>query len=395
MITKTLPIGKLFSILEKYEKLNFLPDQEQYINSTLQIQDEHSNWIDINAAIIKNDTGRQITFDNGDVIKAADKHLIYNGKECVYIKNLKIGDALVKASGEKIVINEITPIEDNVFYDLNVNSDTHLYQTTNGIIHHNTMLAKSLAKHLGVKLIRIDLSEYQEKHSISKLIGSPPGYVGFEDNAGILITQIQENPNAVLLFDEMEKAHPDVLTVLLQIMDNGFVTGSNGKQADCRNIILILTTNAGAKTSEKNTIGFHSLENMYEDTELKEFLAPEFRNRLDGVIKFNKLSRDVMILIIKKFLNELREQVKSKNIKIKDSSAAIEWLLEKGFDSKMGARPLARIIDKEIKRDLAKMILYGELKKGGTLIIDVEDDKLKLIAKEKILKLPPVTVGAE
>ena len=258
-----------------------------------------------------------------------------------------------------------------------------------------SLIAKLVAKYLGVHLIRIDLSEYQEKHSISKLIGSPPGYVGFEDNAGLLITQIQEHPNAVLLFDEVEKGHPDVMTILLQIMDNGFVTGSNGKRADCRNIILMLTSNAGAKTADRNTIGFGPLENTLETTELNEFFAPEFRNRLDGIIKFNKLSRDVMILIIKKFLNELREQVKSKNIKIKDTTAAIDWLLEKGFDSKMGARPLARIIDKEIKRDLAKMILYGELKKGGTLIIDVDDDKLKLFAKEKILKLLPVTVGVE
>ena len=251
-----------------------------------------------------------------------------------------------------------------------------------------SLIAKSIAKHLGVHLIRIDLSEYQEKHSISKLIGSPPGYVGFEDNAGLLITQIQEHPNAVLLFDEVEKGHPDVMTVLLQIMDNGFITGSNGKRADCRNIILMLTSNAGAKTADRNTIGFGPLENTLEDTELKEFFAPEFRNRLDGIIKFNKLSRDVMILIVKKFINELQEQIKTRGIKIKITAESIEWLLDHGFDSKMGARPLARIIDKEIKRDLAKMILYGNLKKGGTLIVDVIDDKLSLTAKEKTIKIP-------
>lgn len=256
-----------------------------------------------------------------------------------------------------------------------------------------SLIAKSMAKHLGVHLIRIDLSEYQEKHSISKLIGSPPGYVGFEDNAGLLITQIQEHPNAVLLFDEVEKGHPDVMTVLLQIMDNGFITGSNGKKADCRNIILMLTSNAGAKTADRNTIGFGPLENTLEDTELKEFFAPEFRNRLDGIIKFNKLSQDVMILIVKKFIHELQEQIKNRGIKIRITSESIEWLIAHGFDSKMGARPLARIIDKEIKRDLAKMILYGNLKKGGTLLVDVVNDKLLLTAKEKLTKIPLLEMG--
>ena len=250
-----------------------------------------------------------------------------------------------------------------------------------------TETAKSLAKHLGTKLLRFDMSEYQEKHSISKLIGSPPGYVGFEENAGLLITQIQENPNAVLLFDEVEKSHPDVSTVLLQMMDNGFITGSNGKRADCRNLILILTTNAGAQAAEKNQIGFGSQEQAYNDKELKKFFTPEFRNRLDGIITFNKLGKDVMVKIVNKFIDELRVQVKDKNIKIKVNKEAIDWLLEKGFDPKMGARPLQRTIDKEIKRDLAKMMLFGDLKGGGWLTVTVDGDKLQLIAKPKESKL--------
>ena len=219
-----------------------------------------------------------------------------------------------------------------------------------------TETAKSLAKHLGVKLLRFDMSEYQEKHSISKLIGSPPGYVGFEENAGQLITQIQENPNAVLLFDEVEKSHPDVTTVLLQMMDNGFITGSNGKQADCRNLLLILTTNAGAQSAEKNNIGFGKQEKEYADTDLKKFFTPEFRNRLDGIITFNKLEKSTMTKIVTKFIDELKEQVKEKGVRIKIDKDAVEWLIDKGFDSKMGARPLQRVIDKEIKRDLAKMM---------------------------------------
>ena len=254
-----------------------------------------------------------------------------------------------------------------------------------------TETAKALAKHLNTKLLRFDMSEYQEKHSISKLIGSPPGYVGFEDNAGLLITQIQENPNAVLLFDEIEKSHPDVSTVLLQMMDNGFVTGSNGKQADCRHIVLILTTNAGAQSAEKNQIGFGTQEKDYSDADLKKFLTPEFRNRLDGIITFSKLGKDAMIKVVNKFIDEVRDQVKDKGIRIKIDKAATNWLLEKGFDPKMGARPLHRVIDKEVKRDLAKMMLFGDLKNGGWLTISVVDDKIALIAKPKTPKVQTIT----
>jgi ATP-dependent Clp protease ATP-binding subunit ClpA len=255
-----------------------------------------------------------------------------------------------------------------------------------------TETAKSLAKHLGTKLLRFDMSEYQEKHSISKLIGSPPGYVGFEDNAGLLITQIQECPNAVLLFDEVEKSHPDVSTVLLQMMDNGFITGSNGKQADCRNLVLILTTNAGAQAAEKNQIGFGAQEKDYSDKELNKFFTPEFRNRLDGIITFNKLAKETMTKVVVKFIDELREQVKEKGIKIKLNKEATEWLITEGFDPKMGARPLARVIDKEIKRDLAKMMLFGELKNGGWLTVSVEDGKLQLVAKPKTPKIPLLSI---
>jgi ATP-dependent Clp protease ATP-binding subunit ClpA len=257
-----------------------------------------------------------------------------------------------------------------------------------------TETAKALSKHLGVKLLRFDMSEYQEKHSISKLIGSPPGYVGFEENAGLLITQIQENPNAVLLFDEVEKSHPDVTTVLLQIMDNGFITGSNGKRADCRNLILILTTNAGAQDAEKNAIGFGGQEKEYSDKDLKKFFTPEFRNRLDGIITFNKLAKETMVKIVNKFIDELRAQVKDKNIKVKITKDAVNWLISKGFDSKMGARPLQRTIDKEIKRDLARMMLFGDLKNGGTFNITTQDGNIVLMATPRESKVPLLTVDS-
>ena len=258
-----------------------------------------------------------------------------------------------------------------------------------------TETAKILAKHLGVKILRFDMSEYQEKHSVSKLIGSPPGYVGFEENAGLLITQIQENPYCVLLFDEVEKSHPDVSTILLQMMDNGFVTGSNGKKADCRNIILILTTNAGAQSAEKNQIGFGEQEKNYDDKDLKKFFAPEFRNRLDAIITFGKLTKDTMRKVVVKFIDELKFQVAEKAIKVKINEAAINWLIEKGFDPKMGARPLQRVIDKEIKRPLAKMMLFGDLKDGGTVMITNKPDNDGLILGKRIKAVKPVEIENE
>ena len=242
-----------------------------------------------------------------------------------------------------------------------------------------TELAKQLAKNMGVQLVRFDMSEFQEKHSVSKLIGSPPGYVGFEENAGQLITKLQEHPNCILLLDEIEKAHPDVSSILLQIMDNGRVTGSNGKEADARNATIILTTNLGAQEAEKNQIGFtDTLDKDYEDTELKKFFAPEFRNRLDGIITFGKLDKNTMIKIVGKFLCELRDQVKDRDIALTLTDEAIDYLVDKGFDRKMGARPLQRVIDQDIKRPLSKKILFGELKGGGSITIDFRDNELKL-----------------
>jgi len=246
-----------------------------------------------------------------------------------------------------------------------------------------TETAKQLAQHLGVKLVRFDMSEYQEKHAVAKFIGSPPGYVGYEENNGLLITKLQENPNCVLLLDEIEKAHPDVSQILLQIMDNGTVTGSNGKEADARNTIVILTTNLGAEQAEKDTIGFGAEDDYdYEDTELKRFFAPEFRNRLDGVITFGKLSKETMMKIVGKFLVTLKEQIKDKNINITLDNEALDYLVDKGYDPKMGARPLQRVIDRDIKKPLSRAMLFGELKKGGDCKIIVKDDTLQLSFKK-------------
>ena len=239
-----------------------------------------------------------------------------------------------------------------------------------------TETAKVLAESMGVQLVRFDMSEFQEQHSVAKFIGAPPGYVGFEDNAGQLITKLQEHPNCILLLDEIEKAHPSVSQVLLGLMDNGFVTGSNGKKADGRNAIIILTSNLGASDAEKNAVGFGKMERDYDNSEaVNRFFAPEFRNRLDGIIQFNKLGQDTMVKIVKKFIDELNALIKDKNIHVKPDQAALEYLVKKGFNPKMGARPLARVIDDEVKKPLSREILFGKLGNGGVVNLTHKDGK--------------------
>ena len=246
-----------------------------------------------------------------------------------------------------------------------------------------TETARQLSEKMSMPLVRFDMSEYQEKHSVARLIGAPPGYVGYEDNAGQLITKLQETPNCVLLLDEIEKAHPDVSNILLQFMDNGFVTGSNGKQADGRNCILVMTSNLGARDNENNTIGFGDLAKDGEDDKaIKKFFAPEFRNRLDAVIKFTRLSQEVVVQIVKKFVGVLNSQLKDKGIEISVNAETAKWLAVKGYDKKMGARPLARLIDNKIKSPLSRRVLFGDLKEGGLVKVNVVNDDLDFVVEE-------------
>jgi len=251
-----------------------------------------------------------------------------------------------------------------------------------------TETAKVLSEKMGMELIRFDMGEYQEKHSVARLIGAPPGYVGYEDNAGMLITKLQEHPNAILLLDEVEKAHPDVMNILLAFMDNGFVTGSNGKQADGRNTILIMTSNLGARDNENNSIGFGDMAKTDEDDKaVKKFFAPEFRNRLDAIVKFSKLEMPVVIQIVKKFIGELNGQLKDKGIEIVANAEALRWLADKGYDSKMGARPLSRLIDTEIKSPLSRRVLFGDLVDGGKINVSIVDNKLDFTVTEIVKPL--------
>jgi ATP-dependent Clp protease ATP-binding subunit ClpA len=252
-----------------------------------------------------------------------------------------------------------------------------------------TETARQLAKTLGVELLRFDMSEYQEKHSIAKLIGSPPGYVGYEDaqmGGGMLINEIEKNPHAVVLFDEVEKAHRDVSNMLLQLMDYGTVTGSNGKKADARNIVLILTSNLGAEEMEKGTLGFGEHERTDDDDAVRKFFAPEFRNRLDAMVKFSTLAKDTMKKVVNKFLLELNNMTIEKHVEVNATEEAVEYLVQKGFDPKMGARPLARVIDDEIKKPLSRMILFGTLQEGGMIEVKVVDNKLSLLYKKGVIE---------
>jgi ATP-dependent Clp protease ATP-binding subunit ClpA len=259
-----------------------------------------------------------------------------------------------------------------------------------------TETAKVLAASMGVELVRFDMSEFQEKHSIAKFIGAPPGYIGFEDNAGMLITKLQEHPNAILLFDEIEKAHPDVANLLLQMMDNGYVTGSNGKKADGRNAILILTSNLGAADNDRNAVGFSSLERGDEtDGAINSFFKPEFRNRLDGIIKFGKLDHNTMAKIVKKFIDELNSLLKDKNVAVKLTADAAELLIKKGFNRKMGARPLQRTIDDMIKKPLSKEILFGRLVNGGVVEAGANGNDLTLTYPEILPVVENVEIDKE
>jgi ATP-dependent Clp protease ATP-binding subunit ClpA len=229
---------------------------------------------------------------------------------------------------------------------------------------------------LGVELIRFDMSEYMERHTVSRLIGAPPGYVGF-DQGGLLTDSIDQHPHSVLLLDEVEKAHPDLYNVLLQIMDHGKLTDHNGKQVDFRNVILIMTTNAGASDLAKAAYGFHRAKREGDDVEaINRLFAPEFRNRLDAIVTFNHLTEDIIAKVVEKFVLQLEAQLADRDVTIELSDEAAKWLIVRGYDQHMGARPMARVIQEFIKKPLADEVLFGKLKNGGHVrVIVVKDDE--------------------
>jgi len=252
-------------------------------------------------------------------------------------------------------------------------------------------LAKLLAENLTMKMIRFDMSEYQERHAVSKLIGSPPGYVGYEDSnlrGGLLVSNIEKNPHSVILFDEIEKAHPDISNVLLQLMDEGFVTGSNGKRADARNCIIILTSNLGSEAMERNSIGFTKDDRSdQQDSALKDYFKPEFRNRLDAVCRFKQLGKNDLALVVDKFVAELNARLEQHGIVISLTAELKDYIVSKSAEQKMGARPVKRLINQEISTPLSKKILFDKLK-AGTYVADYKDKQITFDLSTNIEKFP-------
>lgn len=255
-----------------------------------------------------------------------------------------------------------------------------------------TEVTRQLAQLLGIELIRFDMSEYMERHTVSRLIGAPPGYVGF-DQGGLLTEAIIKHPHAVVLLDEIEKAHPDVFNLLLQVMDHGTLTDNNGRKADFRNVILVMTTNAGAEESSRRSMGFAEQNHTTDALEvIRRMFTPEFRNRLDAIVPFAALGKAEIARVVDKFLLQLEEQLAAKGVTLEIDDSAREWIGQRGYDPKMGARPMARVIQESLKRPLAEELLFGKLANGGSVHVAAKDGKLdfELVAREKAVALEPV-----
>ena len=249
-----------------------------------------------------------------------------------------------------------------------------------------TEITTQLAHIMGIELVRFDMSEYMERHTVSRLIGAPPGYVGF-DQGGLLTEAVVQNPHCVLLLDEIEKAHPDIFNLLLQIMDSGVLTDNNGRKADFRNVIVVMTTNAGADLLEKKSIGFSDQSNESDALlSLKKLFSPEFRNRLDEIIQFNYLPLKVILSIVDKFLTKLQAQLDTRNVELIYSKKVLNWIAENGYNKEMGARPMERFITNKIKKPLVDKVLFGELSKGGQIKVDLVSNEVKFSAKKKTAK---------
>ena len=246
-----------------------------------------------------------------------------------------------------------------------------------------TEITNQLAKILDLELIRFDMSEYMERHTVSRLIGAPPGYVGF-DQGGLLTEAVSKHPHSVVLLDEIEKAHPEVFNLLLQIMDHGTLTDNNGRKADFRNVIFVMTTNAGAESISRRSMGFSEQDNSSDAMEaINRLFTPEFRNRLDAIIQFDPLPEEVILTVVDKFLVELQSQLDDKRVTLDIDDEARRWLVTKGYDKDMGARPMARVIQEYIKKPLAERVLFGDLsKEGGVVEVRVVDGTLQLLEEE-------------
>ena len=380
-------------IYEKYHNISYSEDaieqavqlSARYINErklpdkAIDILDEIGASQNLKINKNKNITSKEVADVVSKIAKIPSKNI--NREDNKILKNL---DKNIKLSvfGQDKAIKElcrVVRLSRSGLRDEEKTIGSYLFVGPTGV--GKTEIAKVLANVLNVKLLRFDMSEYMERHSVSRLIGSPPGYVGF-DEGGALTEAVNKNPYAVLLLDEIEKAHPDIFNILLQIMDYGKLTDHNSRTVDFRNVVLIMTSNVGASTLDKNSIGFTGTKtNDDNQGEVNKMFSPEFRNRLDSVISFDFLSHKVMASIVEKAISYLEGQLSEKNITINLSDDAKRYLSEKGYEKTYGARPLQRLIQKEIKEPLSEEILFGKLKNGGTVNIKLKDKKITFLIK--------------
>ena len=383
----------MYGIRSKYEKFHNVKFTDAAIKASVGLSSKYignkklpDKSIDIidelgSSEVLKPENQRKKILDVEDIerivsqiTKIPEKNISVNDR--MYLKDL---DKNLKRVifGQDIAIDSLVSsikLSRSGLRDSNRTIGNYMFSGQTGV--GKTELAKQLAKVLGIELIRFDMSEYMERHSVSKLIGAPPGYVGF-DQGGLLSEKVDKNPYAVLLIDEIEKAHPDVYNVLLQIMDYGKLTDQNGKKIDFRNIILIMTTNAGAEDLQKSQIGFNKSINRDGDLEsINKIFSPEFRNRLDSIVQFNVLNKDTVKKIVEKFVIELETQLGERDVIINLTDKASNLISKLGFDEKMGARPLNRVIDEKIKKPLADELIHGKLVNGGHVLVDAKNDIL-------------------
>ncbi len=383
----------MYGIRAKYEKFHNVKFTDAAIKASVDLPSKYignkklpDKSIDIidelgSSEVLKPENQRKKILDVEDIerivsqiTKIPEKNISVNDR--MYLKDL---DKNLKRVifGQDLAIDSLISsikLSRSGLRDSNRTIGNYMFSGQTGV--GKTELAKQLAKVLGIELIRFDMSEYMERHSVSKLIGAPPGYVGF-DQGGLLSEKIDKNPYAVLLIDEIEKAHPDVYNVLLQIMDYGKLTDQNGKKIDFRNIILIMTTNAGAEDLQKSQIGFNKSINKDGDLEsINKIFSPEFRNRLDSIVQFNVLNKETVKKIVEKFVIELETQLGERDVIINLTDRASNLISKLGFNEKMGARPLNRVIDEKIKKPLADELIHGKLVNGGHVLVDAKNDIL-------------------
>ncbi len=373
-------IKSAVELSQKFISDRFLPDK------AIDLMDETGALLNVNRKNDKKITVNQIDIEKtiSKITKIPEKSI--SRDESKSLKNIERDLKRVIFGQDKAIVSlgNAIKLSRAGLRDDNKTIGSFLFAGPTGV--GKTEIARQLASILGIELIRFDMSEYMERHTVSRLIGAPPGYVGF-DQGGLLTEAIVKNPHSVLLLDEIEKANPDIFNLLLQVMDSGVLTDNNGRKADFRNVILIMTTNAGADLLEKSSIGFNSQSNESDALKsLNKLFAPEFRNRLDEIIQFNYLPKKVVLSIVDKFLTKLQAQLDEREIELIYSKKVVNWIADKGYNKHMGARPMERFITDHIKKPLVNDVLFGALNKGGQIKVNLVDGEVEFteLTKEKV-----------